>query len=136
MTFKYCHIRNFEILNESPDSIDNIDGKIVIRTSCGSMWGKGNTSKNILLTRTSFTEVQAEVVVEISPQNDGEQAGIVLFQDSDNYIKFIREMVGGEQTIILVKEIDGSPQVMLNEPFLPTKVNLKISKKLIQPLIE
>jgi hypothetical protein len=52
---------------------------------------------------------------------------MVLFQDSDNCVELVREMVRGKQTIVLARGIDGSPEAVLIEEYPPPKVDLNIS---------
>ncbi|NKB68989.1 MAG: hypothetical protein GKR89_18125 [Candidatus Latescibacteria bacterium] len=122
-------IENFEICNASTPPIQNSGGNIVITTSCGSMWGKGNTCENLLLCPPLQTDPSVELSVELRPQFNGEQAGIVLYKDSDNYIKFVREMVQNKQVVVLAKEIQGNPEPVLITDFEPSSVELHIDIK-------
>lgn len=122
-------IQNFEILNPSQQGIQNSEGNIVITTSCGSMWGKGKTCRDLLLCPPLVAEMSVELSVELLPQFNGEQAGIVLYKDSDNYIKFVREMVADKQVVVLAKEIEGKAEPVLITDFAAAAVKLQIAIK-------
>jgi len=107
---------------------------LITSTTGGSMWGKGNTCANLVIFPEKYSEVSVGLTLELLPQFDGEQAGIILFINSDNYIKFVREMVNGKQTIVLVKEIDGKPTAEFISPFesSTTVFRLNIRNDLIE----
>lgn len=107
---------------------------LITSTTGGSMWGKGNTCANLVIFPEKYSEVSVGLTLELLPQLDGEQAGIILFINSDNYIKFVREMVNGKQTIVLAKEIDGKPTAELISPFESsiTVLRLNIRNDLIE----
>ncbi len=124
------NLANFDILNRDEASLSETDGMITIATNGGWMWRKGNTSKNLLLSPQSQTEATVEISVELLPVQNGEQVGIVLFVDIDNYIKLVREMVDDQHVIVLAKELDGEPNIELLLPFEPAQVDLTLT---IQP---
>jgi regulation of enolase protein 1 (concanavalin A-like superfamily) len=92
------------------------------------MWGKGNKCSNLVVFQNKYKEVSVGLTFNLLPKFDGEQAGIILFINNDNYIKFVREMVNGKQTIVLAKEINGIPSAELILPCesSSTKLHLKI----------
>jgi len=121
------NIRNAKILNPSKSGIKVQEGSIVIQTNTGHMWGKGNVCSDIVLFPQKLTEASVEVSLNLFPQFGGEQAGIVLFVDSDNYVKFVREMIDGKQVVALVKEFAGEPTLELKTPFESSFTNLKLN---------
>lgn len=121
------NIDRAEIINPLGDGIECVDGTVVVATTGGSMWGGGKTCDNLILFPDRHSEVEVEMTVELLPQQNGEQAGIVLFVDSDNYVKFIREMVGGEQVVVLAKEFGGAPNPEIITPFEPSMVDLHLA---------
>jgi hypothetical protein len=129
MTSEYTRLAHFEILNESSGELRDTDAGIVIRTSGGSMWGKGKTCKNLLLTPGVVTDFRAELSARLLPRNNAEQVGIILYRDADNYVKLVREMVNGKQVIVLAKEIEGSPEPLLIEEFSPSELVLAATVK-------
>jgi len=119
-------IEDFEVLNVSKDCLKQDGENIVIRTSSGSMWSKGNTCRNLLLSPDVLTDLNAELSVQLLPENNAEQAGLILFADWDNYIKLVREMVSGEQVLVLAREIEGEAVPAIVECFDSPIVHLKI----------
>ncbi|MDP6053395.1 MAG: hypothetical protein QF879_13710, partial [Candidatus Latescibacteria bacterium] len=71
-------------------------------------------------------DLSVDVVVTFLPENNGEQAGLVLYRDSDNYIKLVREMVNHQQVVVLAKEIHGNPETIMMEGVSSAEVKLRI----------
>jgi hypothetical protein len=125
---KYAmNIDNAEIINPLGSGIDCHDGNVVVATTGGSMWGGGNTCSNLIVFPELHTEATVEMTLDLLPQCGGEQAGIVLYIDNDNYVKFIREMVGEDQVVVLAKEIEGKPNPELITPFEPSGTSLQLT---------
>ena len=120
-------IKNAAILNPTGSGIASRGDAIVIQTTTGSMWGKGNTCSDIILFPQKLEEASVELSLDLLPQFGGEQAGIVLFIDSDNYVKFVREMVGEKQVIVLAKELLGEASPELISPFEASVTNLHLN---------
>ena len=70
--------RQFDVLNESRDHYSHEGDQLVVETSTGSMWGKGNTCKNLFLYPKPVSLFEAHVLTTILPQANGEQAGLVF----------------------------------------------------------
>lgn len=121
-------LENFKLHNPAEAGIFQQGDTIKVATDCGWMWGSGNASKNLLLAPGKSTEVSVEITVEINPKHNGEQAGIVLFINEDNYIKLVREMVDDQHVIVLAKEINGAANVELLEPFESPSATLKLMR--------
>ncbi|MCJ8329221.1 MAG: hypothetical protein HRT89_02520 [Lentisphaeria bacterium] len=120
------NIDTAKILDSNESDFDYKDDTLIVSTTCGTMWGKGNTCSNLFIFPLQLKEASVELSLDLYPQFNGEQAGIVLFIDSDNYIKFIREMVGDKQVVVLAKEIDGEASPELITPFEPSDTNLQL----------
>lgn len=122
------NFQSANILNPSGSAIDLQGESLVIQTGTGSMWGKGQTCSDIILFPHKLKTVSVQVSLQFLPQLSGEQAGIVLFVDSDNYVKLVREMVDGKQVVVLAKEFAGEPSPELISPFesSATKLQLQI----------
>ena len=126
MTIENGPFRSFEVVNEAPDLYSIRGDELLIETSSGSMWGKGNTCGNLFLFPGHMNEAWVEVVVTLLPENNGEQAGLVIYRDADNYIKLVREMVNRQQVIVLAKEIQGHPEAILIKEVASAEVKLRM----------
>jgi hypothetical protein len=84
--------------------------------------------ENLIVFPETLKEATVEMNLDLLPQCNGEQAGIILYIDSDNYVRFIREMVADKHVVVLAKEIEGEPSAELITPFesLATKLHLTI----------
>ncbi|MEM9774394.1 MAG: hypothetical protein AAF902_07425 [Chloroflexota bacterium] len=123
---------NFEtlkILNPLDSSYQLTDSKLIIQTDGGYMWGIDNRCHNLCVAPQAAESCTAELDLNILPKTNGEQAGLILLIDADNYIKFVREMVDDQQVVVLAKELDGNPNVELKEPFSPADLTLKIEHR-------
>ncbi len=116
---------DIEILNRA-DGLLLGPEEIVAAASCGSMWGQGATCENLILLPSAGAP-GVEATVKFRPQNGGEQAGVVLFRDWDNYIKLVRESVRGEQVIVVAREIDGQPKPVLHEPCEAAHIHFRLA---------
>ncbi|MEM7335938.1 MAG: hypothetical protein AAF490_27920 [Chloroflexota bacterium] len=116
---------NAKIVNLA-NNIKTKDGIPTIVTNTGSMWGKGNSCSDIILFPPKYRKVSIELSLDLFPQFDGEQAGVVLFVDSDNYVKFVREMVSQKHVLVLAKELAGKPASEIRIPFESSRTNLKL----------
>ncbi len=119
-------LEDLTVLDPAPGLLAQKGDRIAITPANGSMWGKGATCRNILLQPEGKEFKEAEVTVYFAPNTQGEQAGIVLFKDYDNYIKLVREFVGGRNVIVLAQEVDGNPTVLSNVGYEFDTVHLKL----------
>ena len=101
------------------------EGALEIRALPGGLKGKENTAKNLLLRTppaagTPDEPYALEATVKSAPGQAGEQAGVILYQDDDTYVTFVREHredgkvalrmireTGGESMVWAEKELDG-----------------------------
>ncbi|MEM8857530.1 MAG: hypothetical protein AAGD96_04375 [Chloroflexota bacterium] len=120
------NFENLQIISRVDASLNFEDGKLTIKTDTGSMWGMDNRCHNLCVAPKAFQACTAEINLEILPQRNGEQAGLVLLIDADNYIKFVREMVDDKQVVVLAKELDGLANVELLSEFEPAALTLKL----------
>jgi regulation of enolase protein 1 (concanavalin A-like superfamily) len=89
-------------------------GALHLKALPGTIWEKAATQKNILVRelpayKAEEGSIAVEVAVTHAPGVDGEQAGIMLYQDDDNYLKLCRGRVDGKTGIIFSRELAGFP---------------------------
>ncbi len=65
-------------------------GYLQIRTQGGELGGSYNDAHNILLRDAPAGDFTWQTTVDFSPQNNYQQAGLLVYQDDDNYIKLVR----------------------------------------------
>lgn len=88
------------------------DGAIEIRALPGTLWEKANSAKNVLLRKppapgTDDQPFAIEATVKNAPAQAAEQAGVILYQDDDTYIKLVREHLEGKLFIVMALERGG-----------------------------
>jgi beta-xylosidase len=106
-------------------SLKKVPGSLVITTQRGSIHGKekedavseGNQAKNIHLVEIPFTKgidwVATTCVIGLTPDTSWQQAGLIVYTDDDNYLKWTYEFnwrLGMGQTFHLVAETEGKTE--------------------------
>ena len=90
--------RQWEWIRENSDnwSLSEDPGALTITAQAGDLQGPSSNAKNILV-QNANTDWVAESHVEFSrmPVQSGEQAGILAYQDDDNYVKLMLARGGG-----------------------------------------
>jgi regulation of enolase protein 1 (concanavalin A-like superfamily) len=103
------------------------DGKLVVRSQSGGVWGHNN-AKNVLLYKAlPAQDMAARVLVAHEPKEKYEQAGILWYIDDDNFVKLISEQIGGKMYIVVAREVDGRGKV-ISKIEVP-KANLELRLK-------
>lgn len=85
-----------------------------MQTLPGTLWGEANNAHNFLLRSVDKMPngLASRVIVTNHPRLMGEQAGLIWYQDDDNYIKLVKESLEGEQWIVLAREESGQPELI------------------------
>lgn len=107
----------WKILNESRNAInfEKHEDCLTITTENGSIWNNRTNAKNICLIDSPNSVddfVMTTRLVGFSPQMPYQQAGLICFNDMDNYLKFVFEFDRGNggQTLTVVPEIEGKSE--------------------------
>lgn len=113
---------------DTNDWIVHRDG-LHIRALPGTLWGKQNNARNLLLRPAPAGDFAAEVTVDNAPGVPSEQAGLLLYGDDDNYIKLVKEMVkDGSIRVVFAREESGKAKVVREVPFATgTEVVLRLT---------
>jgi cytochrome c len=114
------------------------DGKLQLLAQPSNIWGKkNNKTENFLLRALPGPKAVVEVTVDFNPRKEYEQAGLMLYLDDDNYIKFDRELYGG-QSCTLVLESKAKPKVVKKIPFRegPLRLRLEISDGKVKAMVK
>lgn len=103
------------------------DGNLQLLAQPSNIWGKKNEgTENFLLRPLPGKAFTVEVTVDFTPENNYEQAGIMIYGDDDNYIKFDRELVKKKQSCTLVLESEAKPRAVKMTPFRDGPLQLRL----------
>jgi regulation of enolase protein 1 (concanavalin A-like superfamily) len=87
------------------------EAAIEIRALPGSLKGKENTAKNLLLRKappaSPDTPFAIEATVKSAPAQAGEQAGVIVYENDDSYVSFVREHKDGKVFVRMIREMGG-----------------------------
>ena len=114
------------------------DGAVEMLAQPSNIWGrKNNKTKNFLLRPFPGKSFSVEVTVEFNPKKEYEQAGLMIYLDDDNYIKFDRELFAG-QSCTLVLESGAKPKVVKKIAFRegPLRLRLEISGDKVKAMVK
>ena len=114
------------------------DGKLQLLAQPSNIWGKRNNKpENFLLRALPGPESTVEVTVDFNPKKEYEQAGLMIYIDDDNYIKFDSEIYGG-QSCTLVLESMAKPKVVKKIPFRegPLRRRLEIAAGKVKAMVK
>ncbi len=114
------------------------DGNLEMLAQPSNIWGKANNkTENFLLRALPGPKFTVEVTVDFNPRKEYEQAGLMLYVDDDNYIKFDRELYGG-QSCTLVLESKAKPKVVKKIPFRegPLRLRLEIVDGKVKAMVK
>lgn len=91
-------------VREQPEAWKAGEQGLTMRTLSGTLWGKENTARNLLLRPAPAKgDFATEVTVSIQGALDGEQAGLIWYGGDGDYIKLVNEFKG-QPFLILVRE--------------------------------
>ena len=91
------------------------DGSLRLRTQPGKVWGRQDDAENVLVRETpvgagsAFCE--ATVTLE-SPVAKYEQAGLLVYVDDKQFVKFIVEYIDGELFVVMAREFEKKGKVL------------------------
>jgi regulation of enolase protein 1 (concanavalin A-like superfamily) len=88
------------------------EGELQIRTRPGSLMEDSNNAENLLIRPLSNTFNGFSAIVSCELAVPYEQAGLLWYYDDDNYIKLVKELVGEELAVVLVREEDAKASVL------------------------
>ena len=110
------------------------DGKLQLLAQPSNIWGKRNNKTENFLLRALPGPAST---VDFNPRKEYEQAGLMLYLDDDNYIKFDRELYGG-QSCTLVLESKARPKVVKKIPFRegPMRLRLEITDGKVKAMVK
>lgn len=94
----------------------------------GTLWEGNNSAKNVAF--YSLIEcadgICINATVKNNPKRNGEQGGLLLYSDDDNYVKLVKELVNDEHVVVLAKEVQGVGKVLATMKVASDIVNLQL----------
>jgi regulation of enolase protein 1 (concanavalin A-like superfamily) len=97
-------LENWSWVREKSSDWRIVDGELHICTRPGSLMEDSNNAENLLIRPLSETVKGIATRVSCEPVVPYEQAGLLWYYDDDNYIKLVKELVGDELAVVLVRE--------------------------------
>ncbi|MBE2315156.1 ThuA domain-containing protein [Solirubrobacter sp. CPCC 204708] len=86
-------------------------GVLKVPTAPGDLYGGGGDAPNLILQKAPSGAWEATTKVTINAQAGSQQAGLILYQNDDNYIKAVLlARSSSEKFMEIVQEINGSPR--------------------------
>lgn len=89
---------------------------LAIKLEPGGLMGAAHDANNILLHPLPEGAKRAEAAVDVTYEFQFEQAGLILYQDDDNYMKLVKEFVDEVEWVVLVVENSQEAQVINKVP--------------------
>ena len=116
-------------LREEPSAWSIEDGVLKLRSLPGTLWGTNNTARNMLFRPAIHVEsgLTSEVNVTNHPQLQGEQAGLIWYNDEANYIKLVKECLAGTIWIVLAREENDEAVLVSKIPFTAESAQLRLT---------
>jgi regulation of enolase protein 1 (concanavalin A-like superfamily) len=116
-------------LREDSNGWINREFGLKIRALPGTLWGRQNDAKNLLLRPAPAGDFAAEVTLDNAPGVPSEQAGLLLYGGDNDYIKLVKEMVkDGSVRVVFAREEGGKAKVVREVPFTTgTEVVLRLT---------
>jgi beta-xylosidase len=111
----------WQILRSDPShwSLEKKPGTLTLTTQKGAMSGSQKNFKNIFLIDSPAPEKDFDITTRIlsfQPSVNYQQAGLVCFDDEDNYIKASFEGDGDKLRLVLMREVAGQGQPFTASP--------------------
>lgn len=104
-------------------------GVLHVRALPGTLWQDRDNAHNILI-RPEMPVVAgltSEVSVKNQPLLQGEQSGLIWFVDASNYVKLVKENLGGTEWIVLAREEKGEATLVDRLPIDTASARLRLS---------
>lgn len=100
-------------IREEPKAWKVENGALLLRVLAGYVYEEGNDARNVLLRKAIVTSnaLILEVFLENQPKILYEHAGLYWYYDDDNYVCLLKEQMGKEVRLRIVREKDASGDI-------------------------
>jgi uncharacterized repeat protein (TIGR02543 family) len=101
---------NWSVAAPDPANVELGDNGLTIRTASGGALGSANPVKNVYMQQAAGDWVaKAHITLSAAPTVNNQQAGLVIYDDDSNYIRFVYERPTGVNTVFRVYRVtDGA----------------------------
>jgi hypothetical protein len=93
------------------------ESRFEIRSDDGTLWEQNNSARNVALREPPALPFSVTATVTGRVLAGGEQGGFLWYAGDDQYVKLVREMVGGVRSVVIVRE---TPEAVLIEGLAQT----------------
>lgn len=87
-------------------------GYLRITATRGDLWAGANTATNLLLRQPTDSDFSIITQVTIAPFLPAQQAGLLVYQDDDNYVRLTRGLMGTSNKVEFASEQSGAPTAL------------------------
>jgi glucose/arabinose dehydrogenase/regulation of enolase protein 1 (concanavalin A-like superfamily) len=87
-------------------------GVLRIPTDVGDLWRAANDSRNSLFRNLPGNWTSVRLKLTFAPTQNYQQAGLIVYQDDDNYVQVTREYNSGNK-MAFIRELGGTPDEIL-----------------------
>ncbi|MGG1517163.1 polysaccharide lyase family 8 super-sandwich domain-containing protein [Paenibacillus oryzisoli] len=103
---------NWSWFREDPTHYALTGTKVQITSQPGSLQGNANPTGNLFQTAAPKEDFYVTTSLDFSPSQQGQEAGILIRKDDDNYVSVAKGMTAQGNRIIAVNEVGGAQQVV------------------------
>ena len=104
-------VANWELIREEPSGWRIQNDRFELRSFPGTLWEESNNTTNVAVRPLPADTFTARVTIEGHIDVAAEQGGLLWYVDDDNYVKLVKEQVGGVIVVVMVTEREGVPEV-------------------------
>lgn len=114
-------------VREDPKAWKLDKGSLVCRVLPGYLHAKSNNSRNVLLRALPKSDkpLAVEVYLEGEPKVQFEHAGVVWYQDDDNYVSLFQEVLNKKVELQMVTEREAKP-TFRTDPYKEKEVRMRL----------
>jgi regulation of enolase protein 1 (concanavalin A-like superfamily) len=122
-------LASWTIEREDPGAWRIDEGALVVRSESGDLWGALNDARNVFVRPLPFTgDLDISLDLAFGPKENWEQAGLMLYQDDDNYI-VLKALFDNREKLQFGKETKGYFSSLSAEASLARPFSLRLVRK-------
>jgi serine/threonine protein kinase/regulation of enolase protein 1 (concanavalin A-like superfamily) len=103
-------------------------GYLRITTQRGDIYAGANNLRNLLLQQVPEGDFEVTTLISVQPQTHAQQAGLVVYQDDDNFVRLTRGFMFSDNQVEFLLEQEGNPTAQSAEVAAST-LYLRISRQ-------
>ena len=122
-----AQVAPWELIREDPTGWRLDADRFELRSFPGTLWEASNNTTNVAVRPLPAEAFTLQVTVEGPIDAPAEQGGLLWYVDDDNYIKLVKEQVGGVIVVVMVTELAGTPEVNNFGPLAQDRTDLRLT---------